>query len=58
MINFLRAFAIFSSIGLYNIYNKTFLTWDQGLVVFSLAFLGLTLYEIVEDYVVKQFNAD
>ena len=57
MINFLRALAIFFAVGLYNIYNKTFLTWDQGLVIFAISFLGLMLYEIVEDYVVESFNS-
>ncbi len=55
-INFLRALAILSGTGLYHIYNKEFLSWDQGLVIFILAFLGLTLLEIVEAAAEEGFN--
>ena len=55
-INFLRALAVLFGTGLYQIYNKSFLSWDQGLVIFILAFLGLTLLEVVEAAAEDGFN--
>ena len=58
LINLIRAMLLLAAIGLYHIYNKDFLTWDQGLVVFLISFFGLTLKEIVEDYTIKAFNRE
>lgn len=58
LINLIRALMLLAAIGLYHIYNKDFLTADQGLVVFVISFLGLTLIEIIEDYTIKAFNRE
>ena len=58
MLNFIRALMILSGFGLYHIYNKDFLTWDQGLVIFLIGFFGLMLWEIVEGYVISAFNGE
>lgn len=58
MINFIRAMIILASIGLYHIYNKDFLTMDQGVVVFVLSFVGLILIEILQDYTIRMFNPE
>lgn len=58
LINFIRSLFILAAIGLYHIYNKDFLTVDQGVVVWGVSFFGLTLWEIVEDYVIEQFNQE
>lgn len=55
-INFIRALMILSGVGLFKIYNHDFLAWDQGLVLFLIAFFGLVLWEIIEDYVLNAFN--
>lgn len=57
-INLIRTLAILFAVGLYQIYNHDFLTWDQGLVIFALSFIGLTLTEIVEGYMIDSFNQD
>lgn len=56
LINFIRSLMLLAAIGLWHIYNMDFLTVDQGIVIFCIAFFGMTLIEIVEDYVVNAFN--
>lgn len=56
ILNLIRAMLLLAGIGLYHIYNKDFLSWDQGLVVFTISFLGLMLWEIIESYVISAFN--
>lgn len=56
MINLIRALFILSGFGLYHIYNKEFLSWDQGLVIFLITFFGMTLLAVVENAVVEGFN--
>lgn len=58
LINLIRALLLLAGIGLYHIYNKEFMTYDQGMVVFVISFFGLILWEILEDYVVKAFNRE
>jgi hypothetical protein len=55
-INGLRAAMILAGISLYNIYNHDFLSWDQGVVIFTIAFLGLTLTEILETVIIDALN--
>lgn len=57
LINALRAFTVFAVFGLYNAYLKTPITWDQGLGIFSLVFVALMLYEIVEEKLIDSFNS-
>lgn len=56
MINFIRGLGLLAGIGLFQIYNKEFFTWDQGLVVFLIGFLGLVLMEIIENAAIEGFN--
>lgn len=56
MINAMRGLGILTGVGLYHIYNKDFLSWDQGLVIFLIGFLGLTLMEILESAAIDSFN--
>lgn len=58
ILNFIRAMLLLAAFGLYHIYNHEFLTWDQGLVFFTISFLGLMLWEIVESYVINSFNRE
>mgnify|MGYP001212318910 CR=1 FL=1 len=58
MINFIRALLLFFAVGLYHIYQKDFLSVWEGGVIFSIAFFGLTLKEIIEDYVERAFNPE
>ena len=56
ILNLVRALLLLAAIGLYHIYNMEFLTWTQGLVIFSISFFGLTLWEIIEAYMVSAFK--
>lgn len=58
ILNLIRALLLLAAFGLYHIYNMDFLTWTQGLVIFSISFFGLMLWEIVENYVVNAFNGE
>lgn len=58
ILNFIRAMLLLAAFGLYHIYNHEFLSWDQGLVFFTISFLGLMLWEIVESYVITAFNGE
>ena len=58
ILNFIRALLLLAAFGLYHIFNMEFLTWQQGLVIFSIAFFGLTLWEIIEGYVINAFNRE
>lgn len=58
ILNLIRAMLLLAAIGLYHIYNHDFLTWDQGLVIFTISFLGLMLWEIIESYVIAAFNGE
>tara|TARA_Y100001001_G_scaffold163782_1_gene193830 strand:+ start:25031 stop:25249 length:219 start_codon:yes stop_codon:yes gene_type:complete len=58
ILNLIRAVLILFGIGLYHIYEKDFLTIDQGVVIFAITFLGLMLKEVLEDYVVRSFNPE
>ena len=57
VINLIRTLAILFGVGLFKIYQKDFLEVDEGIVIFLLAFFGLTLAAIVEDYVFKLVNS-
>lgn len=56
MINFIRGLFVLAGVSLYQIYNHDFLSADQGLVIFMIAFLGLTLAEIIENAAIEGFN--
>ena len=58
LINLIRTIAILFAVGLFHIYTGDYLTFDEGVVVFCIAFFGLTIEEIVEKYVIDQFNRD
>lgn len=55
-INFIRALAILAAVGLFHIYTMEFLSVDEGAVIFLIAFIGITLTEIVLDRVIDMFN--
>lgn len=56
MINFIRALMALSGAGLYKIYNHDFLSVDQGIVIFGIVFIGLTLLEILERAAIDAVN--
>ena len=58
ILNLIRALLIFFGVGLYHIFQKDFLSIAEGGVIFAIAFFGLMLRDIVEDYVVRQFNPE
>lgn len=58
ILNLIRALLIFFGIGLYHIFQKDFLSMTEGGVIFTIAFLGLMLKDILEDYVIRQFNPE
>jgi len=58
ILNFIRALLIFFGIGLYRISQMDFLSISEGISLFAIIFIGLMLREIIEDYVVRQFNPE
>jgi multisubunit Na+/H+ antiporter MnhC subunit len=58
ILNLIRAVFILFGIGLYHIYEKDFLSIDQGIVIFMISFLGLMFKEVLEDYVIRGFNPE
>lgn len=56
LINLIRTLTILFGVNLFHIYIGEQLTVDEGVVVFFIAFFGLVLSDIVEDYTINYFN--
>ena len=58
VLNLVRAIFILIAMALYNLFHNDLLTLQEGTIVFAISFITLTVWEIVENYIVSFSNRE